>query len=385
MAFFSIDKTDKDCAARTGTLVLPHGPVSTPAFMPVGTAGTVKAVDHDQLHQMGYRLILANTYHLFLRPGMETIGSFGGLHNFSSWNHNILTDSGGYQIFSLAPFRKITDEGASFRSHLDGSKHLLTPERTVDIQVTIGSDIQMVLDVCTGPDIDHRAALEALDTTTRWAARARRRWTEQQQEQGYAGALFGIVQGNFFPDLRTEAVQRTEELDFPGIALGGLSVGEPFSTYCDILAHTAPLLPREKPRYVMGIGTPEYILAAIEQGIDMFDCVFPTRAARTGTLFTTEGRINFKSARYARSMDPPDRLIDSFGGRQYSLGYLRHLTKSNEILGCMLAAQHNLRFMKWLVDQSARAIREGTFRSFKKDFLERYAEGTRAAREGSSL
>lgn len=374
---FSISSQDTNSAARTGKLNLPHGMVDTPAFMPVGTAGTVKAVDHDQLHRMGYRLILGNTYHLFLRPGMETINAFGGLHRFSTWTHNILTDSGGYQIFSLAPFRKITDEGATFQSHIDGSRHMLTPERAVDIQVGIGSDIQMVLDVCTGPETSRDEARRALDTTTHWALRARNQWIDTRDRTGYPGSLFGIVQGNFFKDLRTEAVQRTEELDFPGIAIGGLSVGEPFPVFCDLLAHTAPLLPVGKPRYVMGIGTPEYILTAIEHGIDMFDCVFPTRAGRTGTLFTTGGRINIKNARFAHRDDPPDPLIDSFEGRSYSLGYLRHLFKSNEILGSMLATQHNLRFLKWLVDASAAAITDGSFGSFKREFLHRFSGNDR--------
>ncbi|TVR69811.1 MAG: tRNA guanosine(34) transglycosylase Tgt [Spirochaetaceae bacterium] len=372
MGILKIKTRDSRSNARTGTLSLPHGEVRTPIFMPVGTAGAVKAINHDQLHQMGYRLILANTYHLFLRPGMATIEAFGGLHRFSTWEHNILTDSGGYQVFSLSPFRRITEEGVTFRSHLDGSSHLLTPERIVDIQVAIGSDIQMALDVCTGADVSHQEAQEALDTTIDWARRAHSRWRDRTDGTGYQGHLFGIVQGNFFTDLRDEAVKRTLELDFPGLALGGLSVGEPFARYCEILAHTAPQLPEEKPRYVMGIGTPEYILAAIEQGIDMFDCVFPTRAGRTATLFTTRGRINLRNARFAHDDDPPDPVLDSFGGRQYSLGYLRHLAKSNEILGSMLSTMHNLRFMKWLVDESARAIEEDRFPQFKKEFLDTY-------------
>lgn len=369
--------TDETTQARTGRIDLPHGPVETPAFMPVGTAGTVKAVHHDTLDDMGYRLILGNTYHLFLRPGMETIAAFGGLHQFSTWGHNILTDSGGYQIFSLAPFRKITNEGAQFQSHIDGSRHMLTPERAVEIQTTIGSDIQMVLDVCTGPEEGRAGAEAALDTTTQWARRAKQRWLTARDEQGYRGALFGIIQGNFFPDLRTRSVEATVELDLPGIAIGGLSVGETFAQYEETLAHTAAQLPREVPRYVMGIGTPEYILSAIEHGIDLFDCVFPTRAGRTGTLFTTQGRINIKNAQYAHRDDPPDPNIDSFGGRRYSLGYLRHLFKSNEILGAMLATEHNLRFMKWLTDHAATAIREQRFAAFKRSFLETFFEGQR--------
>lgn len=375
MQIFTETTRDHDTNARTGVLALPHGEVRTPAFMPVGTSGTVKAITHDQLHELGYRLILANTYHLFLRPGMTTIESFGGLHSFSTWEHNILTDSGGYQIFSLAPFRRITAEGATFRSHIDGSSHLITPERAVEIQIIIGSDIQMALDVCTGADTGRREAEEALETTTAWARRARARWAELRETTQYPGSLFGIVQGNFFPDLRSASVTQTLDLDLPGVAIGGLSVGETYSQYCDILSHTASRLPAEKPRYVMGIGTPEYILSAIEAGIDMFDCVFPTRAGRTGTLFTTQGRINLKNARFAHDDDPPDPLLDSFGGRGYSLGYLRHLVKSNEILGSMLATMHNLRFMKWLVEESARAIEIGTFRSFKTQFLETYFHG----------
>ncbi|MFO8043300.1 MAG: tRNA guanosine(34) transglycosylase Tgt [Alkalispirochaeta sp.] len=369
--------TDLDTQARSGHIDLPHGPVRTPAFMPVGTAGTVKAVHHDTLDEIGYRLILGNTYHLFLRPGMDTIGAFGGLHHFSTWEHNILTDSGGYQIFSLAPFRKITEAGAEFQSHIDGSRHLLTPERAVEIQTTIGSDIQMVLDVCTGPEEDRAGAQEALNTTTRWAQRAKTRWQQAQEEQGYPGHLYGIVQGNFFPDLRTQSVETTVALDLPGIAIGGLSVGETFEQYEEMLAHTAAQLPRDIPRYVMGIGTPEYILTAIEHGIDIFDCVFPTRAGRTGTLFTTQGRINIKNAQYAHRDDPPDPGIDSFGGRSYSLGYLRHLFKSNEILGAMLATEHNLRFMKWLTDQATTAIQEQRFAAFKRSFLSTFFDGNR--------
>jgi queuine tRNA-ribosyltransferase len=372
----TVEHQEAHSAARTGTIHLPHGPVTTPAFMPVGTAGTVKAIDHDTLDEIGFRLILGNTYHLFLRPGMETIAAFGGLHNFSTWEHNILTDSGGYQIFSLAPFRKITEEGALFQSHIDGSRHLLTPERAVDIQVTIGSDIQMVLDVCTGPEETLQGATEALETTGKWARRAAAHWRMAGETAGYAGRLFGIVQGNFFPELRTRSVEETLQLDLPGIAIGGLSVGETFEQYEEILAHTAAQLPAHIPRYVMGIGTPEYILSAIEHGIDMFDCVFPTRAGRTGTLFTTQGRINIKNAQFAHRDDPPDPGIDSFGGRRYSLGYLRHLFKSNEILGAMLATEHNLRFMRWLTEEAATAIREDRFLSFKRKFLSEFFDRT---------
>lgn len=362
--------TARDGTARTGVLRLPHGAVETPAFMPVGTAGTVKATRPETLHAIGYRLILGNTYHLFLRPGVETIASFGGLHRFASWPHNILTDSGGYQVFSLATFRKISDEGVRFQSHIDGSRHDFTPESVVDIQTALDSDVQMALDVCTGAGIDHAEAEEALAITQRWARRARTR--RDEVDERYKGLLFGIVQGNFFEDLRRRAVEELAALDFPGYAIGGLSVGETFPQYEETLAYTAPLLPEDRPRYVMGIGTPEYILTAIEHGIDMFDCVFPTRAGRTGTLFTTRGRLNIKNARFTNDPEPPDPEIASFGGRSFSMAYLRHLFRSGEILGAMLATEHNLRFMKWLVDRSRDAIREGRFREFKRSILEVY-------------
>lgn len=361
----------RDGNARTGMLRLPHGTVETPTFMPVGTAGTVKAMRPETLHRMGYRLILGNTYHLFLRPGVETIAALGGLHGFASWRHNILTDSGGYQVFSLATFRKISEEGVRFQSHIDGSRHTLTPETVVDIQVGLNSDIQMALDVCTGAGIQRGEAEEALALTQRWAERAVQHRAEI--DESYRGHLFGIVQGNFFPDLRRRAAEDLAALDLPGYAIGGLSVGESFAQYQETLAITAPALPRDKPRYVMGIGTPEYILTAIENGIDMFDCVFPTRAGRTGTLFTTRGRINIRNARFARDPDPPDPEIASFGGTAFSMAYLRHLFQSGEMLGSMLATEHNLRFMKWLVDSARRSIGEGRFADFKRRIMEVYA------------
>ena len=361
---------DTTTRARTGTLMLPHGPVETPVFMPVGTLGTVKAVAPDTLHAIGYRLLLGNTYHLYLRPGIDVIAEFGGLHRFMSWPHNILTDSGGYQVFSLAKFRTVSDEGVRFQSHIDGSRHDLTPESVVEIQTVLDSDVQMVLDVCTGAGTGRAEAEEALRITNRWAERALRHRAAVREE--YAGLLFGIVQGNFYEDLRTRAVEELVPLDFPGYAIGGLSVGETFSQYEDILAFTAPQLPTGKARYVMGIGTPEYVLTAIEHGIDMFDCVFPTRAGRTGTFFTTRGRINIKNARFARDPSPPDPALPSFGGRTFSLAYLRHLFLSNEILGAMLATEHNLRFLEWLVARSREAIRDGRFAAFKREILKVY-------------
>lgn len=367
---------DSTTRARTGTLSLPKGRVETPVFMPVGTAGTVKAIEHRKLEEMGYNLILGNTYHLYLRPGMEVIRSFGDLHRFSTWEHNILTDSGGYQVFSLAQIRKIREEGVTFQSHIDGSRHTLTPEGVVEIQATLGSDIQMALDVCTGFDIPKGEAEGALEQTTRWAGRAKESWLARRESSDYQGYLFGIVQGNFFEDLRKRSVEEICSLDLPGYAIGGLSVGENFETFERFTAYTAPLLPEDRPRYLMGIGTPDYIFTAVEHGVDMFDCVFPTRAGRNGTLFTRDGKINLKNARFARDDAPPDPSIDSFGGRGYSLGYLRHLIKSQEILGAILATEHNLRFLAVLMEEIRTSIREGRYEAYKGEFLERYYAGS---------
>lgn len=374
MPIFRVDALDGTSAARTGTLDLPHGPVQTPAFMPVGTAGTVKAIDHDTLHRLGYRLILGNTYHLFLRPGSDVLASFGGLHAFSSWEHNILTDSGGYQVMSLADLRTIDDDGVTFQSHIDGSRHTFTPESVVDTQVTIGSDIQMALDELTPHGVSHEQARVAMERTHRWASRAWDRW-QLRRAEGYRGHLFPIVQGNFFADLRRQSAETIAAINPPGIAIGGLAVGEPYQQYHDTLLHTAALIPDDRPRYVMGIGTPDYIVAAVGAGIDLFDCVFPTRAGRTATIFTTRGRVNLRNARFAHDDDDPDPGLDSFGGRRYSVGYLRHLFKAGEMLGPILATRHNLRFMAWLVENCRTAIREHRFAAFARSILEIYPPG----------
>ncbi|KGE73967.1 queuine tRNA-ribosyltransferase [Spirochaeta lutea] len=361
---------DEFCQARRGEIQLPHGRVQTPVFMPVGTQGTVKALSHQMVEDIGFEIILGNTYHLYLRPGTEVIADFGGLHEFSTWNRNILTDSGGFQVFSLSPFRKITDEGVQFRSHIDGSKHMLTPESVVEIQRVLGSDIQMVLDVCTEHGIDKKSAHKALTTTTRWAKRAKDAW--QQSLGDYRGAAFGIVQGNFFEDLRAQSAQELSELDFPGYAIGGLSVGEPPEVFEHFLHYTAPLLPTGKPKYVMGIGTPDYILSAVEAGIDMFDCVFPTRVARNGYFFSRDGRINIKNERYRRDTQPID--LDS-PISMYSRAYLRHLFKAGEMLGPMLATRHNLWFLHTFMTEIRTAIEENRFLEYKNTFLERYGRG----------
>ncbi len=369
MVFSTLSK-DKNTQARTGLLSLPHGTVETPAFMPVGTNGTIKAVHHETVEAMGYNLILANTYHLYLRPGIDVIKHYGDLHNFSSWNHNILTDSGGFQIFSLAPFRKIRREGVRFRSHIDGSYHNLTPEKVVEIQEILGSDIQMALDVCTPPRITYAQALQALEITTHWAKRAKKRWIDT--DKMYKGLLFGITQGNFYKDLRKRSTEEILELDLPGVAIGGLSVGETFNEFMDFLTYTAEFLPENKPRYLMGIGTPDYILAAVENGIDLFDCVYATRIARNGTVFTRSGTIALKKALYKNDTGPIQEGCTCRACTQYSRGYMRHLFKTNEILGPMLATEHNLQFLKDFVMEIQKNIQQDTFSSFKENFLKNY-------------
>lgn len=370
---FSLQQTDAHTPARTGILSLPHGTLETPVFMPVGTAGTVKAIRHDDLDNLGYRLILGNTYHLYLRPGVDVIERFGDLHRFAGWPHNILTDSGGYQVFSLAPFRKIEEEGVYFRSHVDGSSHHLTPEKVVQIQRSLGSDIQMALDVCTAPGISMHDARDAADMTTRWATRAKGEWTENCGS--YKGLLFGIVQGNFYKDLRRKSAEEIIALDLPGIAVGGLSVGETYDVFLEFLNYTAELLPVPVPRYLMGIGSPRYILDAVAAGIDMFDCVFPTRIARNGTVFTRTGRIALKREEYTRDTGPVDSSCGCRTCRTYSRAYLRHLFKAGEILGPMLATEHNLFFLQQLMKEIRTAIRGGTFARFREDFLSRYPVG----------
>ncbi len=367
---FETKHQDNKTRARAGTLHLPHGLVETPVYMPVGTNATVKAIHHETLEGLGYKLILGNTYHLFLRPGIDVIRHYGGLHAFSGWDGNILTDSGGYQVFSLAPFRKITSAGIRFRSHIDGTYYQLSPEDVVDLQVGFGSDVAMCLDVCTPPEIPHKEALEALELTTEWAKRSKERRNEA--DESYRGLLLGITQGNFYKDLRKRSVEEILELDLPGVAVGGLSVGEEFPVFEDMLAYTAQFLPKEKPRYLMGIGTPDYILSAVENGIDMFDCVFATRTARTGTVFTPEGSISLKKARHAYDTGPIQEGCRCRACSTYSRGYMRHLFKTNEILGSMLATEHNLQFLHDFVEHIRMSIRENRFSEFKREFLARF-------------
>ncbi len=367
---YTLKHKDVHSKARTGYINLSHGIVSTPAFMPVGTNGTVKAMHHETLEQMGYKMILGNTYHLYLRPGIEVIRSYGGLHQFSNWNHNILTDSGGFQVFSLASFRKIKPEGVTFRSHIDGSYHEFTPEKVVEIQKDLNSDVQMCLDVCTPPDLSRKEAIKAMNITHDWAKRSKNAW--ESYRDIYNGKLFGIVQGNFYEDLRKESAEYISSLDFPGIAIGGLSVGETFEKYQDFLAFTTEHLPDDKPLYVMGIGTPAFIFAAVENGVDIFDCVFATRTARNGAVFTDQGMINMKKAKHRFDKGPIQEGCTCRACRSYSRGYLRHLFKTNEILGAMLATEHNLTYLFNFMQKIRESIEEDRFTEFKHEYLAKY-------------
>ena len=367
--FTQLEK-DKNTNARNGIMHLPHGDVQTPAFMPVGTNGAIKALNHKSLKEMGYDLILGNTYHLYLRPGLEVIKNAGSLHDFTSWDRNILTDSGGFQAFSLSELRKISEEGVKFRSHIDGSSHMFTPENVIEKQEIFRSDILMMLDVCTPPGIGEKEAREALELTTRWAKRGTQRWHERKD--GYDGKLFAIVQGNFYKELRKRSALELLELDTPGIAIGGLSVGETPEEFHEYLSYTAEFLPLEKPRYVMGIGTPDYILAAVESGIDIFDCVYPTRIARNGTAFTRDGLIMLKNATHKLSLLPLDPECNCPVCRQYSRSYIRHLVKAKEILAPMLVTEHNLYFLATMMKEIRESIKLGTFDNYSRSFLKRY-------------
>lgn len=372
--FFRPGARDARTAARTGVLELGHGPVETPSFMPVGTNATVKAMSGEDLERLGVRLILANAYHLYLRPGAEVIAAAGGLHAFMAWEHNILTDSGGFQIFSLASMRKISEEGVSFRSHLDGSSRRLTPEQVVEFQDLLGSDVLMPLDICTPPGIPEAEAREAMERTLRWARRSLgcRRSGPPGEPGRVPGRLFGIIQGNFYRALRRESAERTLELGFPGYAIGGLSVGEPFSMFREFLQLTASAIPDPHPRYLMGVGTPEYILEAVEQGIDLLDCVFPTRTARNAQAFTRSGTLALRNAAHARSQEPLDEACGCPTCRRHTRSYLRHLFKTREILAAMLTTRHNLHFLQELMRDIRSSIREGRFAAFKREFLAGY-------------
>ncbi|HSR29194.1 MAG TPA: tRNA guanosine(34) transglycosylase Tgt, partial [Anaerolineae bacterium] len=356
---------DTSSHARLGRIVTPHGDIATPAFAPVGTQATVKALDPRDLHELGAELILSNTYHLYLRPGAEVVAEMGGLHRFMNWDGPILTDSGGFQVFSLSKTRKITDEGVEFRSHIDGSRHLFTPEMVVRVQEQLGADIIMVLDECAEPQ-DRAYNEQALARTHAWAERCRVAQIRSDQ------ALFGIVQGGVFPDLRRQSAEFLKALDFPGYAIGGLSVGETKEQMVAMLDITTPLLPSAKPRYLMGVGAPEDLLEGVARGVDLFDCVLPTRLARNAGLFTQQGRINIRNARFERDTAPIEEGCPCFTCQNFSRAYLRHLFKAGELLAYRLASIHNLHFLLALMCDIRMAIANDRFLAFRDEFLANY-------------
>ena len=363
MAFdFTVLKRDEKTGARLGRIRTEHGEVNTPAFMPVGTQGTVKALTPEMLRELGAGMILANTYHLYLRPGHELIRDLGGLHAFMNWRGPILTDSGGFQVYSLGALRKVTEEGVLFRSHIDGSRHFIGPELAVRIQEALGSDIMMCLDECTPYPATRSEAGESLSLTLRWAERSLAARTDGRR------ALFGIAQGGMHPELRREGIERLAEMRFDGYALGGLSVGEPKETMMDMVRRAAPLLPADRPRYLMGVGLPEDIVACVAQGIDMFDCVIPTRSARNGLLFTNREKVVIKHARYREDPSPVDDLCDCYTCRNYSRAYLRHLFMAGEILAMVLNTIHNVRHYLRLMERIREAIGHGRYAEFSGRF-----------------
>ncbi|HYV48171.1 MAG TPA: tRNA guanosine(34) transglycosylase Tgt [Myxococcaceae bacterium] len=369
---FEVLHVDRDTGARRGRLHTPHGAVETPVFMPVGTAGSVKAVGPDELRELGAQIILGNTYHLMLRPGEGLVRELGGLHRFIAWDRAMLTDSGGFQVFSLSEKRNITEEGATFQSHLDGSKHLLTPERSVEIQEALGADVIMAFDECP-PSLAERAYLEAsLDRTTRWLQRCARAWSRG------ASSLFGIVQGGLHEDLRRRHAEEVCAVDLPGYALGGYSVGESPEAMHQSVAFSAPLLPRDKPRYLMGVGTPKDLVTCVAAGVDMFDCVLPTRCARNGLLFTSQGKVTIKNAVHARDPGPLDPACACYTCRTFSRAYLRHLFVAKEILAMRLNTIHNLAFFLGLMRRAREAIERDEYRPFVASLGPALGEGPEA-------
>jgi len=375
---FRFEVSHVDGRARRGVLRTRHGVIQTPAFMPVGTSGAVKALLHRDLQELGAEIILANTYHLLLRPGDALIARVGGLHRFMGWEGPILTDSGGYQVFSLSNRRTINEQGVRFRSHLDGSEHLLTPERSTEIQARLGSDIAMAFDECTAYPVSADQARASMDLTHRWAKRSRARFLELRDGASdvvtnSGQAQFGIVQGGVFPDLRKESVQATVAVGFEAYAIGGLSVGESAGEMYDIAGQTAALLPPDRPRYLMGVGMPDDLVEAVACGIDMFDCVLPTRNARNGQLFTRRGPINIKGARFAEDMDPPDPGCECYTCRHFSRAYLRHLYMAHEIGAASLNTLHNLHFYLDTMRRIGEAIVLGSFETFRQTFHQTFS------------
>ncbi|NMB07802.1 MAG: tRNA guanosine(34) transglycosylase Tgt [Tissierellia bacterium] len=367
MIEFKVIKKSTDSNARLGQLKTPHGVVDTPIFMPVGTRGTVKAMTPEEVRDLGAQIILSNTYHLYLRPGHKLIEKAGGLHKFMNWPYPILTDSGGFQVFSLGDLRKITEEGVEFRSHIDGSTHFISPEKSIEIQNSLGSDIMMAFDECTPYPTTYEYAKNSMERTTRWAKRCKdfhKDWEKQ--------ALFGIIQGGMYKDLREQSAKEIIDIGFPGYAIGGLSVGEPKELMCELLEFTTPLLPSDKPRYLMGVGTPDYLFEAVVNGIDMADCVLPTRIARNGTVMTSRGQLTIRNAKYKEDFSKLDPECDCYTCSNYSRAYIRHLFNVNEILGARLATIHNLYFLIKLMENIREAIKEDRLLEYKEEFYKKY-------------
>ncbi len=365
---FEILKVDKKTGARLGVMHLPHGDVETPVFMPVGTQATVKSLTPEDLkNEINAHIILSNTYHLFLRPGHELIKEAGGLHKFMNWDRNILTDSGGFQVFSLGALRKITEEGVEFRSHLNGEKLFISPEKSIEIQNALGSDIMMAFDECAPYGSSYDYIKKSMERTTRWAKRCKdyHKNTDKQN-------LFGIVQGGFYKDLRKQSAEELKALDLPGYAIGGISVGEPKEEFLDILRYTAPLLPEDKPRYLMGVGSPDYLIEAVLAGVDMCDCVMPTRMARNGTAMTHHGQVNLLNACHIHDFTTLDDECDCYTCKNYTKSYIRHLFKAKEILGARLLSIHNLRFLVKLMEDVRENIKNDTLLEFKQEFYKKY-------------
>ncbi len=363
---FHLIQTSPDSRARAGELITPHGVVPTPVFLPVGSQGTVKTLTPDEVKELGLTMLLANTYHLYLRPGMAVIEKLGGLHKFMGWDGAILTDSGGYQVFSLTPLRRVSDEGVTFRSHIDGSEHFFTPERAIQLQENLGGDVIMVLDECPAHDASLEEVQAAVKRTQQWAERCRE--AQKRCDQ----SLYAIVQGGLFPELRKQSAEYLSSLDFAGYAIGGLSLGEPKKTTLAILEETVTWLPADKPRYLMGVGSPDDIIEAVARGCDIFDSALPTRVARNGALFTPQGRINIRNAAYREMETPLVADCACYTCRHFSAAYLHHLFVSEELLAYRLATIHNLHFMSDLMRRIRDAIRDGSFSTFRDSFLSRY-------------
>jgi len=374
---FTIDAECPDSWARAGTIQTPHGAIQTPIFMPVGTQASVKSVSPEELRQAGAQIILANTYHLVLRPGSELIAELGGLHSFTHWDGPILTDSGGFQVFSLGHLRKLSEDGAAFKSHLDGSAHTLTPESVMRIEAELGADIILPLDICAAYPCSPEEAKAAMERTHRWAERALIAKEKHRPEQ----TLFGIVQGAFEPELRQESARYIGNLPFPGLSIGGLSVGEPKTMMWEMLRYVTPQLPRDKPRHLLGVGSPEDLVIGVGLGMDMFDCVLPTRVARHGGLFTRSGRVNIKSARFRSERGPVEEGCDCYTCRNYSAAYVHHLLRAREYLYYRLGSIHNIRFMLRLAGELRAAISAGNYAAYRDDFLARYIPALEQVRE----